>query len=252
LFLLREKEVASAIRYTEQRLKSQSSSSPRRRRKKSSPPTTGDSEEITTIELQELVDDACETLSSVHHLTVKALRLLAAVSVNQTYKLITRCAIPERRNVLEVSLLLRTSILAGIQIVLAGECVASNCTGCYRQQQNRVSAKTTPNDKSMTTFGINGKSITFNVSHDPLYDRSTPMRHVVEDLVQLSISFWPSQALFMVQRYQFILRAKFRSILQGPLQILSQCWDEPTTPTRNTLMFCRECGTTYWTGRIEG
>mmetsp|Transcript_11300 Transcript_11300/g.26867 ORF Transcript_11300/g.26867 Transcript_11300/m.26867 type:complete len:138 (+) Transcript_11300:1099-1512(+) len=128
-FLRAEKQVASTLKSIEQQIKSQQSSSSEIASSSSSS-SLSTNDQITTIQLLELVDDVCETLSSAHHLTIKALRLLVAASTNQTFRLITQCEIrPKYRTIIEVALLLRTSVVAGIQIVLAGECVASNCTG---------------------------------------------------------------------------------------------------------------------------
>ena len=240
------------MKSVEQQIKSKPPLSSKPASSSSSSSSSSTFDEITTIQLLELVDDVCETLSSVHHLTIKALRLLAAASTNQTFRLITQCAVrPKHRTIIEVALLLRTSVLAGIQIVLAGECVASNCTGCYRRRTQSSSSHT-------------NCSSSFNIRHDPLYDRATSMRHVVEDLVQLPIFFWPTQALVMVRRYHPILRIKFRSIIEGPLHKLSECWldkkDEEVegtgttnsqSTTTSTILFCKPCGTN-WTGRLDG
>ena len=246
-----EKQVASTLEGVEQQIKSQASSSSTRALPESSSasssPSSSKNDQITTIQLQELVDDVCETLSSVHHLTIKALRLLVVTSTNQTFQLISQCAAirPKHRTIIEVALLLRTAVLAGMQIVLAGECVASNCTGCYRRR---------PQSSSSEKDCISS----FNICHDPLYDRATSMRHVVEDLVQLPIFFWPPQALVMVQRYHRVLRVKFRSVLEAQLHKLSECWhderedeDETTYSTKTSMILCKPCGI-YWTGRLEG
>lgn len=217
--LHQEREVARTLHSVEREIKSQRFSLCG---SYSSSSSSSDNVLVTMEGLKELINDACDTLSPTHHLTIKALRLLVTASTTQAYILIKRCTFPQKRNILRVAALLRTSVLAGMQLVLAGECVAARCTGCYR-----------PN--------VGDTSSCVCIHHTPLYDRATPMRHIVEDLVQLPLSFWPSEALFMAHRYHPILQAKFKILLEEPLEKLSQAWD---------TFACLECGI-YWTGKLD-
>jgi hypothetical protein len=149
--------------------------------------------------IQEVIAECIQELSSVHYLAVKALRLLVMVSTTHAYTIIKQHIVrglPVELN-MTVSIFGRISVLAGMQLVLACECVASNCTGCYLIQTDK--------EQSTTTV--------FHINHEPQYDRATPMRHVCENILQLPIYMWPSNGLEMAYRYLPTLRVKFKNVL---------------------------------------
>ena len=83
--------------------------------------------------IQEVIKECIQELSSTHYLTVKALRLLVMVSTTHAYNIIKQHIVRSQDVTLNmtVSSFGRISVVAGIQLVLACECVAMNCTGCY-------------------------------------------------------------------------------------------------------------------------
>lgn len=174
--------------------------------------------DYTPAALQELVHECATTLSPAHHLTVKALRLLVTVATSGAYvhmkQLIVRgLSLDQNASVYQF---FRTSVVAGFQLVLAGECVAEGCAGCA------------------------GLSI---MVHPPNYDRALPMRHVCDNLLQLPVHWWPPSSVTMVQRYLPILQAKFgASFVEDFAQKIVQAWQNDAT--------CLDCGT-YWDGHQQ-
>jgi hypothetical protein len=189
--------------------------------------------EYTTSVLQEMVQECMTSLSPTHHLTVKALRTLVKVSTTNAYvqikKLIVR-GLPLDNP--RVHSLFRTSVDAGFQLVLACECVASDCTGCYYNSSSSSSSSSLE-DSSST------KRINMVPHHEPNYDRATPMRHMCEALLQLPVYWWPPCAWTMTKRYLPILKAKLgRSVADDFERGIVQAWENAT---------CIECGA-YWEG----
>jgi hypothetical protein len=163
--------------------------------------------------LQELVQECQESLSPTHHLTVKALRLLISLATSHAYVQIKRLIVrglPMMKDP-RVHSIFRTSVDAGFQLVLACECVAAGCVGCYRDG------------------GV--------PRHEPNYDRATPMRHICDNLLQLPVSWWPPLAVTMATRYLPIFKAKFQT-LEDIERRLVRYWE-----TKEAT--CHECGT-HW------
>jgi hypothetical protein len=171
--------------------------------------------------IQEMVSECQVELSETHHLTVKALRLLfstatahAFVSIKQMMIRGLPIAVPR------IHSLLRTSIIAGYQLVLAGECVAAECSGC--QLQNRS--------------GDGDVDLVLRPTHEPNYDRALAFRHICDNLLRLPIFWWPHQALTMTLRYLPILKARFGQIVAHIEYHITQAHND---------VMCFECGT-YW------
>ena len=185
---------------------------------------------VTT--LQEMVRDCITSLSSTHYLTIKALRILVKVATSNAYvhikKLMVRALSLDDPN---VHSLLRSSVVAGFQLILACECVAANCTGCYLSDTWAEDDK--EDNDPMTKRNLSG---VFQIHHEPNYDRATPMRHMCETLLQLPVFWWPPIALTMVQRYMPILQAKLGTEASVFEQGLVQEWGNVT---------CLECGTYF-------
>jgi uncharacterized CHY-type Zn-finger protein len=202
-------------------------------------------------DLPDLVQECIDELSSTHYLSIKALRLLVVSSTTQAYVRIKQNVI---RGIstpyfgLRGSSHIRMSVVAGIQLVLACECVAVSCRGCYLLNERTAGASTVV---PPLFCGI------FNTHHEPHYDRATPMRHIVENLVQLPLFLWPSNSMTMVYRYLPILRIKFRSSLRYEMEhattteksnitidlldLMNDCWKR---------LQCKDCGT-YWDASVE-
>jgi hypothetical protein len=201
-------------------------------------------------DLTDLIQECIDELSSTHYLTIKALRLLVVSSTTQAYVRIKQTVvrgISTRSFDFRVSSQMRMSVMAGIQLVLACECVAVSCTGCYLHNKGR---------EGLTTAILPSCGV-FNIRHAPHYDRATPMRHVVENLFQLPLFLWPSSSMTMVYRYLPILRIKFKTSLRHEmkralttakcdttmdlLELMKDCWK---------ILQCKECGA-YWDASVE-
>lgn len=178
--------------------------------------------EYSPSAIQELISECQVELSETHHLTIKALRLLfttatahAFVAIKQTMVRGLPIATPR------IHALFRTSVVAGYQLVLAGECVAAECSGC--QMKNR---------------GTDGEDIdlVLRPTHEPNYDRALAFRHICDNLLRLPMFWWPPQTLSMTLRYLPMLRARFGQLV-APIET-------HITQAHNAVM-CFECGT-YW------
>lgn len=181
-----------------------------------------DNSEYSPQILQELVSKCQSELSETHHLTVKALRLLFLTASGHAFvqikKMMARgwsIASPK------IHALFRTSVVAGFQLVLAGECVAADCTGCQFPD-------------SRTNKGDTG--ILLQPNHEPNYDRAMVVRHVCDNLLRIPVFWWPPQAFAMTKRYLPIMKARFGEMIV-PIEIrVVRAWNEAT---------CFDCGT-YW------
>jgi hypothetical protein len=199
---------------------------------------------INQDDLPDLIQECIDELSSTHFLTIKALRLLVVSTTTQAYMRIKQHVgrgISTQFFGPSVSSAFRMSVVAGCQLVLACECVAVSCTGCYLHNEGT------------TGVTIETSSGIFNIRHAPLYDRATPMRHVVENLLQLPLFLWPSSSMTMVYRYLPILRIKFKSSLRHEMKLVS---GDTTVDLLEMLkdcckmLQCKDCET-YWDGTIE-
>lgn len=220
--------------------------------------------------VREVVDECRSTLSPTHHLTVKALRLLVTASTARAYARMTnqvaagvgcvgvggrtrRRAASSSSSSVKTWSFLRMSVVAGMQLVLACECVAAGCPGCYLDlsagydaeagggEQPRPSSCSDDDDSNHASTA----AAALRICHPPHYDRATPMRHVCENLLQMPIHMWPSDGLTMVVRYVPILRAKFKGILEDERGRIGDVLAN---------LRCVECdssGGLVWDGNIE-
>jgi SET domain len=200
--------------------------------------------------LRDLVQECIDELSATHFLTIKTLRLLVVSSTTQSYMRIKQSVVRGHWNYrldLQAMSNMRLSVMAGIQLVLACECVAANCTGCYIRESKANSEVTTLLD-------------CFAIQHSPHYDRATPMRHVLENLLQLPVFLWPPDSMTMSHRYLPTLRVKFKHSLRHQLRSGSATGDNTEEEGVDMLdwfdvclqqLCCRECGT-FWDGFLEG
>lgn len=210
--------------------------------------------------IRELVLDCMDELSSTHHLTVKALRLLVMSSMAQAYVSIKQNVVRHLPNRLDprVASFMRMSVVAGIQLVLACECVAASCTGCYLSHNNNASSS----KKVSSCFNGNVMSdLFFTVRHSPHYDRATALRHVIEDLMQLPLFLWPPMSIELILRYLPFLRIKFKTSLRYKAINKKQRRDvDDDSDTEEDLLDllenllqsirCVEC-VTVWEGSVE-
>ena len=185
--------------------------------------------------LRELIEDCSIKLSPVHHLTIKALRLLVTISTTNAYvhfKQAIMRGIPIESN-RRVQSLFRTSVEAGFRLVAACECVAVGCPGCGPLVLGKEWNVDNENANKV-------KSDNCLFAHEPLYDRATPMRHVCDNLLQLQPQYWPSYAITLTRRYLPILKAKFGNVDEIATNIVL-AWE---------TMTCRDCGT-LWMGKPQ-
>jgi hypothetical protein len=205
---------------------------------------TTQSKSIGPSFVQGLVQQCTSKLSSTHYLTIKALRQLISISTSHAYVIIKQNLVRGSTDVLNfrVSSYLRTSVLSGIQLVLAGECIAAKCTGCYLNE--------------------NRSTFCFSICHDPHFDRATPMRHVVEELLTIPIYMWPSNGLEMAHRYLPTLCAKFKKLAQPKrsFAIASHGGQSPKNHDIDLLhqvevcwknLRCWECDRLIWDAKVE-
>lgn len=192
--------------------------------------------DYSPVMLQKLVLDCQYTLSSVHNLTVKAMRLSFTVSMGMAFDMMEKLTLRGiSLNDSSIHPFFRASVETGFALVLAGECCAANCPGCYEQ----------------IPLNSTDDVVSFNIRHDPSYDRTLPMRHTLDNLLQLPISWWPFYAVTMAERYLPLLKAKFG--IAG----LGDSSKDITIPEMERRMiqiwdtcFCMECGT-YWDGNVK-
>lgn len=181
--------------------------------------------------LRELVRECQRKLSPVHHLTIKSLSLLFTLSTSLAFDYMKKLVVRGMSlSDPSVHALFRLSVDAGFALVLAGECCAANCSGCYQ-----------PDDASSALA----------MNHDANYDRALPVRHTLDNLLQLPISWWPDYALAMAERYIPLLNAKYgRSETQtGPTEENTLRDIESIIVKIVEHASCLECGT-YWDGTV--
>lgn len=147
-------------------------------------------EEYTPEVMEEMVEEAASTLSSVHYLTKQAQAVL--LDVCKTHILIrqeklqaegidaSNCG--EHESILP---LITKSVATSLQMTIASEYVANNCTSDCPSQTGCVS------------------------KYEPLYDRATAMYEACEDLMKIPKHAWPSNAIAMAEKYLPVLKAKF-------------------------------------------
>jgi hypothetical protein len=186
--------------------------------------------EYSPAVLKEFVADCVSELSPTHHLTIKALRLLLNVCTARAYTRIKHLVI---RGIaydtdLRVCSLFRQSVLAGFQLVAACECVAEGCAGCTTSRVPVVG-------ENETTKNNGNGSISF--AHAPLHDRATPMRHILDNLLQIPAQYWPPSAVSIASRYIPLLESKFcpTEVEEYNTKIVL-AWRDAT---------CLECGTSW-------
>ena len=197
--------------------------------------------------LQHIIDKCQSSLSYTHHLTIKSLRLKVNVTTNyayvQTSHLIQRGLLQVPQYSSRIHTLIRSGIDAGFQLVLACECVAANCTGCYFDSHYDDDSSSSPNKQEKNDDNANQSSyLRLHVRHEPNYDRATTMNHFLEDLWQLPLYWWPPLAFTMMERYYPLLKQKFHDHLLDVR--LGYCLSNFHHAT-----VCRECDdvdSSYW------
>jgi hypothetical protein len=102
---------------------------------------------INQADLPDLIQECIDELSSTHYLTIKALRLLVVSSTTQAYMRIKQhvgrgISTPFFGH--RVSSAFQMSVVAGCQLVLACECVAVSCTGCYLHKEGTTGVTIEP------------------------------------------------------------------------------------------------------------
>jgi hypothetical protein len=181
--------------------------------------------------LRELVKECQTTLSPVHHLSIKSLSLLFSLSTSLAFDYMKKLMVRGMPlNDPSVHSFFRTSVEAGFTLVLAGECCATNCPGCYQDDD----------------------SVSLVIKHDANYDRALPVRHTLDNLLQLPISWWPYYALVMAERYLPLLKAKYGTdeSRNGPAEESTIQEMESKIAELVENASCLECGT-YWDGTIS-
>ena len=190
--------------------------------------------EFSVADLGELLEECCDTLSPVHYLTIKALRLLITVCAISAYVQTKRLAIRggwslnNNTNNPRVLTLHRSGIEASFRLIAACECVAAGCPGCTPLVLLGEAASS-----------YTATTITALLQHAPLYDRATPVHRVYEELVQnLPPHYWPSYTLTIFNRYLPLLHVKFGHIAIDEIETKLLPWNQA---------ICLECGT-FWSG----
>ena len=178
--------------------------------------------EVTPTLLRELVDECVTNLGQTHHLTIKGLRLLLTQATANAFvkikNLISR-GLPVGAP--HVYSLLRESVDAGFQIVLAGECVAAECPGCQIVGHGNE---------------VGGRGLNLCPKHEPHYDRALVCRHICDNLLRIPLFWWPPSGLVMVMRYVPLMRARFGSLTASIEEHISSLAE---------ALVCLECQT-YW------
>lgn len=185
---------------------------------------------ITPNALQELLKECQSSLSPVHYLTMKALRLLFSLSTTLAYYY-TKNIILRKRNVSEnmVYAMFRTSACAGFELAIAGECCAANRPGGYHGDK--------PN--------------CFVLNHDASFDRALPVRHALENLFQIPLPWWPPMSLEMAKRYLPYIKSKYStptskiSDQENPLRKM-----ELHITRLSEDISCQKCGT-FWDPSVK-
>lgn len=180
---------------------------------------------ITPNALQELIEECQSSLSPVHYLTMKALRLLFSLSTTLAFDYMKKMIL-RKRNVTYnmVYAKFRASVCAGFELALAGECCAANTTGGY----------------------LDDKSNSFLFTHVANFDRALPVRHALENLFQIPLAWWPPFSLEMTKRYLPYIKAKY-STSTSKVSDLSVEKMELHLNQISKCISCQPCGT-FWDG----
>ncbi|KAL3938212.1 MAG: hypothetical protein SGBAC_006835 [Bacillariaceae sp.] len=180
---------------------------------------------ITPQALQELVEECQSTLSPVHYMTMRALRLLFSLSTTLAYDYMKKILL-RKRNVSEnmVCAMLRTSVCTGFELAIAGECCAANSPGGYKGDK--------PNS--------------FRLSHDANFDRALPVHHALENLLQLPLAWWPPNSLEMAKRYLPYIKTKFIATKTSDQENSVETM-ELNLAQLSKCMSCQQCGS-FWDG----
>ncbi|CAJ1934425.1 unnamed protein product [Cylindrotheca closterium] len=179
---------------------------------------------VTPKALHELVEECQSTLSPVHHMTMRAMRLLFSLSTTLAYDYMKKILL-RKRNVSEnmVYGMLQTSVYAGFELALAGECCAANSPGGYRGD--------TPN--------------TFLLSHDANFDRALPVLHALENLLQLPLAWWPPHSIEIAKRYLPYIKVKYAATTKNQENSVDKM--ELNLNQLSKCISCQQCGT-FWDG----
>jgi hypothetical protein len=174
--------------------------------------------------VQDLAKSCAQQLSPTHHLTVKALRLLAQISTTYAYNYSKRMVVRGLSiDNPQIHSYFQSSVLSTLRLVAACECVAAGCPGCGPLVPSSIGSK--------PTFVQ-----TVSFAHDALYDCVTPMRHFCDNLLQLPVTYWPSFTISFVERYLPLLKLKFGSKANEFERSIVLKWKDA---------ICLECGT-FW------
>jgi hypothetical protein len=133
------------------------------------------------------VKESARVLSKVHYITLEALDTVAQLSASKaaSQEMLQRFMGP-RLNAYGASnaTLRQWAAEAGLECVLASECVASGCSGCY--------------NLSSTSF-----------PHEPCYDLGSKVFHACTDLQEVPENCRPRYATSVVKRYLPVMRGLF-------------------------------------------
>ena len=121
-------------------------------------------------QLQDLIQDAKRLLSPVHHITVKALETLAQWSASTENP--------------------KIAAEAGLQVVLACECVAAGCPGCFDSSLFSSEGTTSSATASDSMF-----------AHEPIYEMGVTVFQTTKDLMRVPQASRSIHSVALVQRY---------------------------------------------------
>ncbi|KAG7341425.1 hypothetical protein IV203_023377 [Nitzschia inconspicua] len=146
--------------------------------------------------LQDLVEDAALQLSPSHHVTIKALDMLARLGASKAENLDVQQrfmgimgGLRMNPHGLSTTELRKIAAEAGLRAVVASECVAAGCHGCY--------------SKSFQA----GKELI--LPHDSVYEVGIKIFHVSVDLIVIPEAIRPCYSSKIVERYLPIMRGHF-------------------------------------------
>jgi hypothetical protein len=152
--------------------------------------------EVPLGPLQDLVEDASKQLSPSHHITIEALDTVAqlgaskAVSQEMTQQFMAMMGGPRTNPYgMPTTTFRKIAAVAGLEAVVASECVAAGCHGC-----------------------CSGKLFTgkdFQLPHDPVYEVAVKVFHACTDLMAIPESSRPTYASPIVERYLPSMRGHF-------------------------------------------
>jgi hypothetical protein len=136
-------------------------------------------------QLQSLVQESRKILSPVHHITVQSLETLTQWSASKA-KAIEHGTSNPLIKMAKKAALSKIAVDSGLQVVVACECVAAGCPGCF--DSSVFTSKTTSRDD-------------FSFAHEPIYEMGVVAFQTSNHLMQVPEKLRSVHALAMVQRY---------------------------------------------------